>query len=346
MSRYINEEKVPINQVYIEFEGYYPRNVVVNYTSYRLRVFEERPIRCNRCQRYGHTQTNCKSKTMICGKCGDNHYTKDCQISFKDIYNPQGKVINEDEMKKVKCSNCGENHPAFSRKCKKFKEAKIVKAVQNQHHLSFADALKNVKEMQIKENNLYGNLNRPTPEVTKITKVSVETSTEPTSRTMSTQTEIEDQIESEERFKSDKIDLDSITENIIKRLLVPILNFQEGNFIASILCEILSSVFDKKGKLTTSPKEPIKRAIKKFSSIYEKQSDPKQEDTKTSDQNNENDSLGKTKTTKDVSNVLTDDNMNLNDKIATSNAQSGSTEIQEKKQIKRQTKNSNNNPCN
>ena len=43
MTKYINEEKVPINQLYIEFEGAYPNKVLVNYTSFSLKRFEENP---------------------------------------------------------------------------------------------------------------------------------------------------------------------------------------------------------------------------------------------------------------------------------------------------------------
>ena len=40
------------------------------------------------------------------------------------------------------------NHPAFSRKCERFKEAKQVKAVQEQLHCSYANAVRNLKELR------------------------------------------------------------------------------------------------------------------------------------------------------------------------------------------------------
>ena len=291
MTKYINEEKVPINQIYVEFEGAYPNYVLVHYTSYRLRKFEERPTRCNKCQRFGHVHTKCRSNNIVCGKCGGDHNTKDCNIKFKNIYDLNGKVIDEEEKQKLKCSNCGENHPAFSKKCEKFKEAKKVKAVQEKFHISYANALKNIKEnnpelkndhvfLESKKNKMPNDINIPN-------KVSKTTSTEPIKQSIGTQTENSPlQDLAENNNQSEEADWEFDAEKLIKSLLVPILNFQEGNFIASMLCEILSSVFDKKGKLTSRPKQPIIKAIRKFSSIYEKKNEIKKKTKKSNEIDN------------------------------------------------------------
>lgn len=57
---------------------------------------------CTRCQAYGHTKTYCR-KTFSCVKCAGQHETKDCTRKTRDD--------------KVKCVNCGGDHPANYRGC-------------------------------------------------------------------------------------------------------------------------------------------------------------------------------------------------------------------------------------
>ena len=77
MSKYINEEKIPVNQLCIELEATYPNKILVNYTSYSHRRFEEKPTKCHKCQRFGDMHTKCKSNSILCGKCDENNFTYD-----------------------------------------------------------------------------------------------------------------------------------------------------------------------------------------------------------------------------------------------------------------------------
>lgn len=57
---------------------------------------------CTRCQAYGHTKTYCR-KISRCVKCSGQHETKECTRKTRDD--------------KVKCVNCGGDHPANYRGC-------------------------------------------------------------------------------------------------------------------------------------------------------------------------------------------------------------------------------------
>lgn len=59
---------------------------------------------CHRCQGFHHSQRFCHL-TQRCVKCGETHFTQECQKS-RDL--------------PAKCANCGESHPANYRGCKKF----------------------------------------------------------------------------------------------------------------------------------------------------------------------------------------------------------------------------------
>lgn len=59
--------------------------------------------RCFRCQKYGHLMNACKAPSFTCGKCSEEHATRECQSTL------------------FKCSNCGGAHQAGSKLCEKQK---------------------------------------------------------------------------------------------------------------------------------------------------------------------------------------------------------------------------------
>jgi hypothetical protein len=72
-------------------------------TSHRIvEVDLNREVRrCFNCQRYGHTQHNCKALFPACGKCADKHRTKECNASKDDW----------------KCVGCSGGHQSGHRDC-------------------------------------------------------------------------------------------------------------------------------------------------------------------------------------------------------------------------------------
>jgi len=71
------------------------------------------PLKCKRCQRFGHTQRNCGYAPRY-GACGGSHLSGGCCTPRKQ---PQ-------------CCGCGGNHTANYRGCVKWKEAKAALAKQ------------------------------------------------------------------------------------------------------------------------------------------------------------------------------------------------------------------------
>ena len=111
-----------------------PRKVKLDYEPHTLREYRHTPTRCFTCQNFGHMSDKCKlreSGRVICGKCCDNHETRDCTNSF------------------FKCKNCGGDHPSFSRSCEKFKEARTVTNLVKSQHFSYADAIKIVRQSDV-----------------------------------------------------------------------------------------------------------------------------------------------------------------------------------------------------
>ena len=69
------------------------------------------PLRCLKCQKFGHGQNTCRGR-LTCARCGQfDHESKTCQ--------------NE-----IACTNCDGKHFAYSRECSRWKMEKTVQQVK------------------------------------------------------------------------------------------------------------------------------------------------------------------------------------------------------------------------
>ena len=86
------------------------------------------PLRCYKCQKFGHHENNCKSKTHVCAKCaGTDHITVNC-------LNPV-----------TKCANCGESHPSYSSMCPIWKKEKEITKTKFTRNITYPEARKLVE---------------------------------------------------------------------------------------------------------------------------------------------------------------------------------------------------------
>ena len=93
---------------------------------YRLAVsqFIPNPIRCYKCQKFGHTKFNCR-KNEVCNKCG------------KEDHNDSQECTNE-----AKCVNCQGNHASNDKTYPKWKEEKEIQRIKAERGISYTDAKK------------------------------------------------------------------------------------------------------------------------------------------------------------------------------------------------------------
>ena len=70
--------------------------------------FIPNPVRCYKCQKFGHTKFNCR-KNEVCTKCGQEDHTDSQECK------------NE-----VKCINCQGKHASNNKDCPKWKEEKEI----------------------------------------------------------------------------------------------------------------------------------------------------------------------------------------------------------------------------
>lgn len=114
--------------VVVQFERSLPKSGQMGYMNYSVREYIPKPLRCYKCQRLGHTAQQCKGK-LRCARCEDQHEYGNCE---KDA--------------KVKCCNCGGEHSAAFGGCEVQREAREVQKVKCLTKVSYAEALKKVRE--------------------------------------------------------------------------------------------------------------------------------------------------------------------------------------------------------
>ena len=116
-------KKVPTGTCVITFKTpKKPETVKIGYLRVPVKTFIPNPLRCFKCQKYGHGQTSCRRGT-VCSNCGlPDHDDKSCQAAAS------------------KCSNCQGDHPAFSRSCPIWLKEREVQRVKVSKNLSFPEA--------------------------------------------------------------------------------------------------------------------------------------------------------------------------------------------------------------
>lgn len=116
--------ETPSKHVILTFERHtLPAFVKAGYLHCRVRPYVPNPLRCFRCQRFGHGARSCRGKN-ICAKCGSTDHVAD---------------ICESE---VKCANCDGVHPAYSRACPIWKQEKEILSLRAKDNLSYPEAKK------------------------------------------------------------------------------------------------------------------------------------------------------------------------------------------------------------
>ena len=93
-----------------------------------VKVYVALPIRCYKCQKFGHTKARCTKKESICGKCSQTHNENECTATTP------------------KCANCNGEHHSFDRKCPIYIEKRNILEISAKKHISIKDAEKELKK--------------------------------------------------------------------------------------------------------------------------------------------------------------------------------------------------------
>ncbi|XP_055924742.1 uncharacterized protein LOC129956818 [Argiope bruennichi] len=98
-----------------------PESIKAGYLKLHVKAFIPNPLRCFKCQRFGHSKANCCGN-LTCARCAEaGHESTDCTL-------------------KEKCTNCKGEHTFFSRACPKWKLEKEIVTTKVKKDVSFQEA--------------------------------------------------------------------------------------------------------------------------------------------------------------------------------------------------------------
>ena len=121
-------------QAILHFEGPLQEYVYIGWKRHRVSIYIPDPTRCYHCQRYEHIASKCSAKKIKCPICAGQHPYQECDI--KDTHRSENKAT---------CPNCRGPHPASYQGCPAFKQARIIKQIQTNEGISYAQAVKKQK---------------------------------------------------------------------------------------------------------------------------------------------------------------------------------------------------------
>ncbi|GFS64770.1 putative RNA-directed DNA polymerase from transposon X-element [Trichonephila clavipes] len=109
--------------VRVLFSPILPTNIKAGYLNCRIRPYIPNPLRCFKCQRFGHSQTSCRGQ-LTCSRCASvGHASTDCNLE-------------------PKCVNCLQPHPSDSKICPKWKIEKQIQEIKTTKNISYPEARK------------------------------------------------------------------------------------------------------------------------------------------------------------------------------------------------------------
>ena len=129
-----------------------PQEVKAGFLNLKVRLYIPNPMRCFKCQAFGHTSSRCRN-AEVCARCSEPAHT--------------------DAYKQIKCANCGKDHPAYVASCEKFLLEKEICKVKTERNISYPEARKLVLEQSL--TTTYANVTRTT---SKIKQTSIQTQTD------------------------------------------------------------------------------------------------------------------------------------------------------------------------
>ncbi|GFU13098.1 putative transposable element [Trichonephila clavipes] len=108
-----------------------PTNIKAGYLSWKVCPYIPNPLRCFKCQRFGHSQISCRGQ-LTCSRCASvGHASTDCRLE-------------------PKCINCSLPHTAVSKLCPKWKNGKQIQEIKTNKNITYVEARKLIVPPSVK----------------------------------------------------------------------------------------------------------------------------------------------------------------------------------------------------
>lgn len=105
-----------------------PSTIVSGFIRLKIRQYYPNPMRCNKCQAFGHTKNRCDNN-VICAKCSFEGEHTECNSN--------------------QCFNCKGPHASFDRKCPKFIEESAIIKIKVDERVAQPEAVRRYNQRKI-----------------------------------------------------------------------------------------------------------------------------------------------------------------------------------------------------
>lgn len=117
-------KKTPTRAVIIATECELPSTVTLGLMAFKVHTYVPKPLRCAKCQKFGHKAVHCKSGSVKCVKCGGDHAYTQCSTEVR------------------KCVNCGLEHSSAYKGCAKYRMINKTLILAANTHVEYSAAAK------------------------------------------------------------------------------------------------------------------------------------------------------------------------------------------------------------
>ena len=148
-----NGERVSTGTVILTFnQTTLPEKIKLGFLMIKIDTFIPNPMRCFRCQKFGHTSDRCKHNTT-CSVCAEEgHDDRSCR-------------------KSAKCTNCEGDHPSSSKECPVWQQEKKIQEIKVKNKIPYFEAKKQV--VGSGSQNLYSNVVKTPPKKNSSTQTGI-----------------------------------------------------------------------------------------------------------------------------------------------------------------------------
>lgn len=136
-----------------------PKELKIFYRLIHVEPYIPNPLRCYKCQKFGHHESKCRATNIRCSNCSENHDNKDCTNQSK-------------------CSNCGEAHPSSSNKCTVWQKEKEIVKIKYTNHISFPEARKQYERTHLHPEAAYSTIVKSSQPKVTLKHISTQCSSE------------------------------------------------------------------------------------------------------------------------------------------------------------------------
>lgn len=149
----------PTSSIIVTFAGkFLPKKVAICLQPVDVFVYIPPVIYCRKCQRYGHSQAQCRGKGR-CAGCLGEHNTEECKTTSSDA--------------ESQCPHCKTKHSLFSRECPEYIRQKKIKEVMVLENISFFEANKKVRKTYLVNPQEFPSLKKPSNPLPVVDTISV-----------------------------------------------------------------------------------------------------------------------------------------------------------------------------